>query len=269
MAENRLSGPAIGIIFDGTGFGPDGTVWGGEFLIGDCSGYRRVARFSPVPLPGGDAAVREPYRMALSWCYAALGDAGLDIPLAGWTALPEQEQQLLRTLLQKLINSPLTSSCGRLFDAVATLIGLRGLISYEGEAAIELEAVAEGGSNSRDYPFDIVDADGLLEIDWRPLFVALLDDLRAGVPQADMARSFHAVVASASLEVCRRIHGMTGVEQVVLSGGVFQNRLLTEELCILLSEAGFKVYTHRLVPPNDGGLALGQSIIAGRILSCA
>ncbi len=267
MAENRLSGTAIGIIFDGTGFGPDGTVWGGEFLIGDCAGYRRLGRFRPVPLPGGDAAVREPYRMALSWCYSALGDAGFEIPIARWLALPDHEQQLLKSVVQKRINSPLTSSCGRLFDAVATLIGLRGTISYEGQAAIELEAVAEDGSPSRTYPFDIVEADGLLEIDWRPLFVALLDDLIHGVvPQADMARSFHAAVAAASLEVCRRIHGTTGVEQVVLSGGVFQNRLLTEELCALLSAAGFKVYTHRLVPPNDGGLALGQSVIAGRAL---
>jgi hydrogenase maturation protein HypF len=268
MAENRLSGTAIGIIFDGTGFGPDGTVWGGEFLVGDCSAYNRLARFRPVPLPGGDAAVREPYRMALSWCYAALGDAGLGIPLAGWTALSDQEQQLLRIVLQKRINSPLTSSCGRLFDAVATLIGLRGVISYEGQAAIEMEAVAENGSPSLAYPFDILEADGLLEIDWRPLFIALLNDLQAGAQQADMARSFHAVVASASLEICRRIQCTTGVEQVVLSGGVFQNRLLTEELCILLSGAGFRVYTHRLVPPNDGGLALGQSVIAGRKISC-
>lgn len=267
MAENRLCGTAIGIIFDGTGFGPDGTVWGGEFLLGDSSAYQRLGRFRPVPLPGGDAGVREPYRMALSWCHSALGDAGFEIPIPGWSALPDQEKQLLRLVVQKRINSPLTSSCGRLFDAVATLVGSRAVISYEGQAAIELEAVAEEGAPSRTYPFAIAEADGLLEIDWRPLFVALVDDLhKAVVSQGDMARSFHAAVAAASLEVCRRIRETTGVVQVVLSGGVFQNRLLTEELCDLLSKSGFNVHTHRLVPPNDGGLALGQSVIAGRAL---
>lgn len=264
MAENRIDGEVIGIIFDGTGYGDDGTIWGGEFLAGGYDSFSRLGRFRSVPLPGGDAAVREPYRMALSCCHDSIGEPAFDLKLSGWSELSLQEQALLRTVIEKRLNSPLSSSCGRLFDAVAALIGIRGIVSYEGQAAIELEAIAEDGDAGRGYPFLISDANGMLEIDWRPLFAALLDDIRSGVRQADMARSFHSAVTNASLELCRRIRTSNGLSRVVLSGGVFQNRLLTEELQGLLEEDGFKVYVHRLVPPNDGGIALGQAVIAGR-----
>lgn len=267
MAENRLQGPVIGVIFDGTGYGPDHTIWGGEFLIGGYDEYRRAGRFLPVPLPGGDAAVREPFRMALSWCHEALGPAAFDLSLPGWDRLDGEQRRLLRFLLERGMNSPLTSSCGRLFDAAAALLGVRGTVSYEGQAAIELEALAEGSDDPGFYPFSLSIGGDIHEIDWRPLFVALIDDLRAGVPQTVQARRFHRSVAAASVELCCRLRDETRLERVVLSGGVFQNRLLTEMLSALLEAAGFRVYQHRLAPPNDGGLALGQAVIAGSIIS--
>jgi hydrogenase maturation protein HypF len=263
MAENRLEGDVIGMIFDGTGHGDDGTVWGGEFLVGGYEQFRRMGRFRPVPLPGGDAAVREPYRMALAHCHDALGPEAFELQLSGWSELPDQEKALLRTVIEKRINSPHTSSCGRLFDAVAAIIGARGIISYEGQAAIELEAIAERGEKSRKYPYTITETNGMLEIDWRPLFTALMGDIRAGAHQADMAKGFHSSLAIASLDTCRRIRSSNGLDRVVLSGGVFQNRLLTEELWGVLAKDGFQVFSHRLVPPNDGGIALGQAMIAG------
>lgn len=266
MAENRIDGPVIGVIFDGTGHGPDGTVWGGEFLVGDCSDYRRLGRFRQVPLPGGDIAVREPFRMALSWCHDALGGDAFDLSLPGWDRFGPQQRQLFRQLLERRINSPLTSSCGRLFDAVAALVGVCGTVSYEGQAAIELEAVAEGCDCSGLYPYSIACTDGVWVIDWRPLFLAMINERTNGVSQPVQARRFHRTVAAASLELCRLLRNETGLDRVVLSGGVFQNRLLTEELWQCLERERFQTFTHRLVPPNDGGLALGQAAIAARII---
>jgi hydrogenase maturation protein HypF len=263
MAENRLDGDVIGVVFDGTGHGDDGTVWGGEFLVGGYERFMRAGRFRPVPLPGGDAAVREPYRMALAYCHDAFGSEAFDLQLSGWSELSDTEKHLLRTVIEKRLNSPLTSSCGRLFDAVAALIGASGIISYEGQAAIELEAIAEGGDESIKYPYTITETDGMLEIDWRPLFAAIAGDLGSGVHQSEMARGFHSTLVNASLDTCRRIRSSTGLDRVVLSGGVFQNRLLTEELWGVLEKGGFQVFSHRLVPPNDGGIALGQAMIAG------
>ncbi|GAM08724.1 carbamoyltransferase hypF2 [Geobacter sp. OR-1] len=264
MAENRLTGQAIGVVFDGTGYGPDGTVWGGEFLVGGPDGFRRMGSFGQALLPGGDAAVNEPYRMAISWLYEARGSAAFELPADRFPFLHTPERPLLRQMIERRFNSPPTSSCGRLFDAVSALIGLRSAVSYEGQAAIELEAMAEGVAADNGYPWEIATADDRLEIDWRPLFVALVADIFAGVAQGIMARRFHSSIAQASVAVCRRLRDETGENAVVLSGGVFQNRMLTEELATLLGANGFAVFTHRLVPPNDGGLALGQAVIAGR-----
>lgn len=266
MAENRLVEPVIGVIFDGTGYGPDNTVWGGEFLTGDCCSFRRVGRFRQVPQPGGDAAVREPFRMALSWCREAIGATCFDIPLPGWDLLDPVHRQLFVQQLERKINSPLTSSCGRLFDAVAALLGVCGIVSYEGQAAIELEALAERSDAAGGYPFSISPVDDIREIDWRPLFAALVDELRGESPKPAQARRFHRSLADAAAELCSQVRDETGLDRVVLSGGVFQNRLLTEMLTESLESAGFRVYQHRLVPPNDGGVALGQAVIAGTIM---
>ena len=267
MAENGLDGDVIGAIFDGTGYGSDGTIWGGEFLVGGYDGYRREGHFRPTPLPGGDAAVREPWRMAMAYLYQTLGEAAftLEHPVARF--LPEKERTLFAQMLRRGINSPLTSSCGRLFDAVAALLNLRHIVSYDGQGAIELEALAETGNNVElgSYHYQLaLQEDAWLQLGFSPMFTEILADIDANVLSAVIAHRFHRTVASATTAVCLHIAASTGLDRVILSGGVFQNRLLTEMIYTALTDKGLHVFTHRLVPPNDGGIALGQAAIAGR-----
>jgi len=265
MAENGLDGELIGVILDGTGYGTDGAIWGGEFLLGGYGGFKRRGHFSYLRMPGGDAAVREPYRMAISALYACFGKELFGECLPFLSEVSAFDRSLFLKMLERGINSPLTSSCGRLFDAVAALIGLRNSISYEGQAAIELEALAERGTTSNPYPCLVQSADSH-RIDFAPMIAAICADVAFGRETADIARAFHLTLARGIFEVCGRIRGESGANRVVLSGGVFQNRLLTEEVAHLLTEGGFDPYCHRLVPPNDGGLALGQAVIAGKLL---
>jgi hydrogenase maturation protein HypF len=264
MAENRLVGEVIGVVFDGAGFGPDGRVWGGEFLLGSYASFQRRGHLREVRLPGGDAAAREPYRMALAYLHDSRGERLFEEPLPCLDRVGPAERKLFRSMLSKGLNSPLTSSCGRLFDAVAALLGLRFVNAYEGQAAIELEGVAEGAAPSGRYPFALSDAGGRSTLDFRPMVEAILADLAGGQPRSVMARRFHDTLAEAAADVCTAIRRESGTDRVVLSGGVFQNKLLTEGLHALLTARGFRVYTHRLVPPNDGGLALGQAAVAGQ-----
>lgn len=263
MAENGLEGDVIGVIFDGTGLGTDGTIWGGEFLFGGYGSFSRKGHFRPVSLPGGDAAVREPFRMALSYLYTAYGDSLFRLELPFMEEISASDRKLFLAMLERRINSPLSSSCGRLFDGVAALIGLRSRVTYEGQAAIELEALAEQGRAKEPYPFVLREGEGVM-VDFAPMIRALVDDVANGADRAEMAGKFHGTIASAVAEVCGRIRVNTGVDRVALSGGVFQNKLLSERVHDLLAGSGFKVFVQRLVPPNDGGLALGQAIIAGR-----
>lgn len=265
MAENNLPGDreVIGVAFDGTGFGEDGTIWGGEFLVSQFQSFRRDFHLKTMLLPGGDLAVREPWRLALAW----LQQAGVDWTedLAPVRALMQQPgltglfQQQLRTGL----NSPGTSSMGRLFDAVSAIAGLRQTVNYEAQAAIELEAridLAETGS----YEFEI----GTDQVDPAPLIRSLVNDVRNGVITSVIAARFHNGVAGMTLNVCQSIRNNTGINQVVLSGGVWQNLTLLKMSLSRLQSAGFEVVTHRLVPPNDGGLSLGQAVIgAARFLN--
>lgn len=262
MAENGLTGEAIGVIFDGTGYGPDGAVWGGEFLIGGYHGFRRGGHLSYLRMPGGDQAVREPYRMALAALHRIYGNQLFekDLPVAAQMTFTHKGMFL--KMLERGINSPFTSSCGRVFDAVAALIGVRGKVSYEGQAALELEALAERGEAGSPYPFRVVGG-RCLELDLIPCFSAILTELACGVKKETIAATFHRTLSHAVVEVCTRLRKVSALNRVVLSGGVFQNRLLTEELFALLADGGFEVFCHRLVPPNDGGLALGQAVIAG------
>lgn len=279
MAENGLEGPCLGIVFDGTGFGSDGTIWGGEFLVGGYGNFRRAGNFRPAPMPGGDAAVREPWRMALAFLYQSLGSAAFDTDHPIINRLTDQEKSLLGAMLEKGINTPLSSGCGRLFDAVAALLGVRLTVSYDGQAAIELEALAESSQDEQAYPFRLEGvllrdpfmasrgrvgppADSALELDFAPLFPAILADLAAGVPPATIARRFHRSVAEAAITAGSRIASESGLQQVVLSGGAFQNRLLSEMIYTGLTERGLQVFTHRLTPPNDGCIALGQVAVA-------
>jgi len=267
MAENGLDGDAIGIIFDGTGHGPDGTVWGGEFLVGGYRDIRRAGHFRPVPLPGGDAAVREPWRMAMAYLYQALGEAAFAVDHPATRFLPENEMALFARMLRRGINSPLTSSCGRLFDAVAALLNLRHTVSYDGQGAIELEGLAETAENGEgeSHPYSVTLHEGAsLQVDFFPMLAEILADIDAGIHSAVIANRFHQTVASAASDVCLHISAATGLDRVILSGGVFQNRLLSKMIYTALTAKGLNVFTHRLVPPNDGGIALGQAAIAGR-----
>ncbi len=268
MAEHALEGEVIGVIFDGTGYGPDGTVWGGEFLVGGYQSFRRLGHLRSLPLPGGDAAVREPWRMALSWLHAVFGERLFELPLPCTAALAANDRKLFLQMLERRINTPLTSSCGRLFDAVASLIGLRQTVAYEGQAAIELEALAESYPETGVYPFSLTDVAGRLILDFSAMLGILAHEVLRDRPRGALARRFHNTLAFAAAEVCEKIRTDTGRDRVVLSGGVFQNRLFSEGLCTLLEEKGFHVFTQRLAPPNDGGLALGQAIIAGRSGLC-
>lgn len=249
MAEHGLVDPVIGVTFDGTGYGSDGTIWGGEFLIGDYRSFRRAAHLESIPMPGGEAAIREPWRMAA----AALACAGADL---SWLQgrIPERSLELVGRL-----KTPLTSSCGRLFDAVSSLLGIRDRVSYEGQAAIELEWLARESSASGRYPVEL-SPEGVVRIG--PLIGGLLDDLRRGVDRADIARRFHSTIVGMIRQVCLRLREESGLDRVVLSGGVFMNEILLDGALEGLGRDGFRVYRHRLVPPNDGGLCLGQLAIA-------
>ncbi len=264
MAENGLMDDAIGLVYDGTGLGNDGTVWGGELLIGGYHGFERAGHFSQVRLPGGDVAVQEPWRMALSYLYASMGRSALALehPLTAYLA--RSDHNLFAAMLERGLNSPLTSSCGRLFDAVAALLGVRHKVSYDGQAAIELEALAEeaGDPESDTFEYSIVPGRPL-QIDFLPMFPAILKMQRENMPCATIAHRVHATVAQASVDACLRLSEESGLRHVVLSGGVFQNRLLTDMMYTGLTKAGLQVFTHRLTPPNDGCIALGQAAIAG------
>jgi hydrogenase maturation protein HypF len=266
LAENGWAGPAIGVIFDGLGYGDDGTLWGGEFLVGDLQGYERAGHFRPVPLPGGDLAARQPWRMALSYLLASYGEELPALPFLA--AVAAEEVALVRQALAKGINAPLASSCGRLFDAVAALLGVRNVSSFEGQAAMELEMLADPTVRSG-YPFALKMTDGVLVFDPRPLVRALVEALAGNEDPAECAGRFHVTLAELVRQVCLILRARREINTVALSGGVFQNALLTTLVRERLERAGFSVLTHSLVPPNDGGIALGQAAVAGQRLGVA
>jgi hydrogenase maturation protein HypF len=264
LAENELEGEVLGVTWDGAGYGEDGTIWGGEFLAGDARGYRRVATFRPFRLVGGERAMREPRRSALGLLFEMEGAAALERPpgRAGWSfleGLSDGERRLLAQMLARGWNSPLTSSCGRLFDAVAAFLGIKTVSSFEGQAAMMVEfAVQEGVEDG--YPISLLAAgEGRpLVFDWEPLVRAILRDQEQGVEAGVICARLHNTLADLIVEVARQV----GLERVALTGGCFQNRYLTERSFHRLQEAGFRPFTHQRVPPNDGGIALGQIAVA-------
>ncbi|MEU3075348.1 carbamoyltransferase HypF [Streptomyces laurentii] len=270
MAENGLDGssPVLGVAFDGTGYGLDGAVWGGEFLLADYAGFTRFAHLAYVPLPGGDAAVRRPYRMALAHLHAAGIPADPALPPVAWC--PPAELRVIQRQLARRLNCVPTSSMGRLFDAVASLAGIRHVVGYEAQAAVELEAAAlrapEAEEDAR-YAFRLVAPrpGDPLGADPAPLLTAVAGDVRAGTPSALVAARFHHAVARLVHRVCVAARGELDVHTVALTGGVFANAVLSSACARALGEDGFTVLRHRLVPPNDGGLALGQLVVAGRV----
>jgi hydrogenase maturation protein HypF len=271
MAEHGLSGPVIGLSLDGTGYGTDGRIWGGEVLIARHDSFNRFAHLDYVPMPGGDAAVREPWRMALGH----LGAAGFDLEspqVIDLLGAKQQEVHVLQRMIERGLNTPLTSSCGRLFDAVAAVVLGRGVVDYDAQAAIELEGIATDEPDALDAAYTVDWREG----DWKaqeparicvgPLWRELLRDLHEGVHKARIAARFHAGVAAAFVRAAMLAGAATGIRQVALSGGCMHNGRLTRLLRLGLEAEGFEVFQHVLVSPGDGGLSYGQALVAAAIL---
>jgi hydrogenase maturation protein HypF len=261
LAERGIEGPVIGVALDGSGHGTDGTVWGGEFLVADLRGFERRACFRPLPMPGGDGAARNPWRMALSVLVEACGPALPDHPAvrALVDRAGEAEADAVLRIRGDRRLSPLTSGAGRLFEAVAALLALCDRNTFEGEAAMRLEAAA-GGVEADPYPFALGDGTPA-HLDFAPTVRGILGDLSAGAAPGLAAARFHATVAEAAASVVARLHAETGIRDVALSGGVFQNRLLLEGVCRRLAALGLAPHTNSLVPANDGGISLGQAVL--------
>jgi len=265
MADNEVDSPVIGVALDGTGYGSDGRIWGGEFLVADYKGFQRMGHLEYLPLPGGAAAIKKPYRTAAGYLLKLLGGNSLNHKLAFLKQIDAVEIELINRQIQTGLNSPFCSSMGRLFDAVSALIGIRTEIDYEGQAAIELEMAAYNAFDKvgdKGYPYSIIDNDGVSIIHLKELFSSIVEDLYRGVSKATISARFHNTVAQMICEMCQLIANRTGINQVALSGGVFQNRLLLREVVPLLEAADFAVLIHKQVPCNDGGISLGQAIIA-------
>ncbi len=264
MVDNGVDEPVIGVAFDGTGYGGDGCIWGGEFLVVDYRKSQRVGHLEYLPLPGGAAAIKRPYRTTIGYITKLLGQGAV-----GRLALLEQidpvEMQVIKHQIESGLNSPMTSSMGRLFDAVSALLGVRTTVDYDGQAAVELEMMAYDADSrfSEDcYPFSIVEQDGINVVYLGELFAGIVADLYNRVSTPTISAKFHNTVAKLILEMCQRVSKQTGILHVVLSGGVFQNRLLLRKAIPLLEASGFLVLTHRQVPCNDGGISLGQAVVA-------
>ncbi|HEU5421469.1 MAG TPA: carbamoyltransferase HypF [Streptosporangiaceae bacterium] len=258
LADNGETGPVIGVAFDGTGYGSDATIWGGEFLIADLAGFERAGYFEPVPMPGGAAAIRQPWRMAASYLAAAYPGG----PPAGLQVMARQARRwpAVLAMASRGINSPVTSSAGRLFDAVAAVLGVRDEVSYEGQAAIELEQLADVAEPGA-YPAAVT-GDAPLRVAGADLVRAAADDLAAGTGPPVIAARFHNGVAAVIERACAALRDRHGLSVVALSGGVFQNLLLTDRVVSGLTARGFRVLVHHRVPCNDGGISLGQAAVA-------
>jgi hydrogenase maturation protein HypF len=274
----------IGVSLDGLGFGADGRLWGGEVLICDALSFRRVAHLEYLPLPGGELAIRRPARTAAGWLAARLGPEAVDRARTAGLELDDGEAAAVLEQVRTGLNAPLTSSCGRLFDCVAALAGLRGAVTYEGQAAIELEMVSRAGGEP--YPFEVngdlgaalsqpalapAAAPGMLHepsaaplaVGLGPLLDAVLADVESGATPGDVGSRLHAAVTALVVDLCVRVRAETGLGEVALTGGVFQNRLLTGLCEDALEDRGFSVLTPALLPANDGGLSVGQAVVAG------
>ena len=263
MAENHLRGNVIGVAWDGTGFGTDGGIWGGEFLVADFSGFTRRGHLRYVLLPGGDAAVRQPWRMALSYLRDTFGSQ-MPSGLGCFRAIAEKQLELVDTMISRQIQTVQTSSSGRLFDAVAALVGLASEVTFEGQAAIGLEMASVSGVDAR-YPFEIQEVEPMI-LDFRPMMEAIVKDIVAGRARGEISACFHNTLSSAIVEMCCRIRRSDALDRVCLSGGTFQNLYLLNRTVVELRRRGFGVFFHAIVPANDGGISLGQAVIANEMM---
>ncbi len=263
MAENRLRDPVIGLIMDGTGYGMDGSVWGGEVLIGDYSRFRRFAHFENIPLPGGDKAIKEPWRMGASYLLHTFGDDYQRYVPSHWKKFPVAQ---IAQMIEKKINAPLTSSCGRLFDGIAALCGGRAKISYEAQAAVEFQHRMKPAT-TRPLTYDLSRVNGHYEVLIAPIVEDVVKLSEAGAELPEISFRFHQMLVELFLDLVQRARSETGLERAALSGGVFQNTYLFEHLTHRLEDLGFEVFTHAQVPANDGGISLGQLAVAQALIS--
>ncbi len=266
MAENHLDGRVIGVALDGTGYGTDGRIWGGEILIADYRGFERAAHLAYAPLPGGEATIREPWRMALGYLWQHFGEALWELPIPFVEQLDRARARVVLRMVAAKVNTPLASSCGRLFDAVAALAGIRQRVNYEAQAAIELEMAIRDCDDSTAYPFELVAEGNGWTIDTQPMFVALMNDLHNELPAGAISLRFHNGLVETLARLCVLIRERTSLHRVCLSGGTFQNVFLLEHLTHHLETLSFAVFTHSEVPAGDGGLSLGQAMVAAHRL---
>ncbi len=269
MAENGMEGDVIGVALDGTGFGLDGTLWGGEFLKANLRDFDRLAHLRKVPMPGSSMAIKEPWRMAMVYLSEAFGDEANDLRIDLMKRIDYQEWDILKRAIERKINTPLTSSMGRLFDAISSILSVRDEVHYEGQAAIELEMIADH-EVKEEYPFTIHKEEKPMVIDPRKIVRGVVRDLIDGISSPKISGKFHRTIARIIVETCDAIRCGEELNRVVLSGGVFQNIFLLSLVTKGLKDSGFETYTHHLVPTNDGGISLGQAVIAHmRLFQCA
>jgi hydrogenase maturation protein HypF len=262
MAENMIDGPAIGLSFDGTGYGEDGRIWGGEIMVAEHGNYSRAAHISYVPMPGSAAAIKEPWRMAVSYLYDAFGEEMWDMEIPFLKKHEREKIEFITGMISKKINSPETSSLGRLFDGIAAITGIRNRVFFEGQAAMELEMLSAENIDEK-YDYEWIDEGGIYKIPTAPIVKGVVSDINNGVHLSAIGGKFHRTVISLFAGLCEKIRKETGIGNAALSGGSFQNSILLSGMIRALEEKGFKVYTHKLVPSNDGGISLGQAVVAG------
>ena len=258
MAEHRLDEKVIGVSFDGTGLGEDGNIWGSEFFVCDLSGFERITHLDYMPMPGGDRAAKEPWRMAFSLLYASYGRDMMKLDLPFLQSSGEADKELLLQAIEKGINCPLTSGAGRLFDAVAALLGICRVSVFHAEAPMRLENIAVM-TTGECYPYALNET-----IDIKPVIMGIAEDILGGKDPGRISGRFHNTVSEIIVNTVCRIRESHGIEKAVLSGGTFQNRLISRLTENALREKGFKVYIPGLLPANDGGIALGQLAVAAR-----
>lgn len=264
MAENHVDGKVIGFALDGTGYGSDAHIWGGEVLVADFREFERVAHFEYVPMPGGAAAIREPWRMAVSYLAHHFGREFLSLRIPFVHQLDREKTDVVLRMLERRVNAPLTSSCGRLFDAIAALVGLRQTVNYEAQAAIELEMAMDATPDDRTYNFEIQETGATCVIGTRSLFDDLIHDIQKGDPASIISKRFHNGLIAMFTRLAENLRDRTSLNRACLSGGTFHNTYLLDNLTKSLQSTGFEVFTHSEVPAGDGGLSLGQALVAAQ-----
>ena len=263
MAEHKLDGEVIGLSFDGTGYGTDGAIWGGEVLVAEAKQFKRAAHLAYVPMPGSTAAIKEPWRMAVSYLHDAFGEDFGDLDLPVLTQIDPSKLKIIVEMILKGVNSPQTSSLGRLFDGVAAIIGIRQRVNFEGQAAMELEMLTADDGDSI-YNVEWVSGD-VFKIFPAPIIRGVVRDLQNGLSTAEIGAKFHKTIVALFAEICASIRNECELNRVVLSGGCFQNSILLASLIQKLGLRNFEVFAHRQVPANDGGIALGQAVVASAV----